>query len=151
MMKNYIFKKASDMSHYQAEAFTVRCVDDRFWKVFKEFLKSKNYPHIDPKSPAGGLKVFSSPEFETDREFFVREIEKSIKLHSIRKVMPFSHTDCGVYGGLAKFGGDKDIEFAFHLEEHKKARAYLAEKFPVVFLIETYFIDENGIVETTTM
>lgn len=147
-MKNYIFKKESDLAHYEAEALTLRCVDDRFWKVFKEFLKSKHYVHIDPKSPAGGLKVFASPEFETDREFFVREIEKSIKLHSIKRVMLFSHADCGAYGGRAKFNGNKDAEFAFHVEEHKKARRFLQEKFPAAFPIETYFIDESGVIDT---
>lgn len=146
MGKQYVYKEKSDLAHYSADMFTVRCVDDRFWKVFKHFIKSLGQDHIDPKSPAGGVKVFASPEFETDREFFVREIEKSITLHHIKKIMLFSHTDCGAYGGLAAFENNQEKEFIFHTEEHKKAKAFLQKKFPT-FIVETYFIDEEGVVK----
>ncbi|MDP2676763.1 MAG: hypothetical protein Q8O83_03705 [bacterium] len=147
MQKEYVFKEKSDLGHYSADAFTVRCVDDRFWKSFKHFIASLGYEHIDPKSPAGGAKIFASPEFESDRDFYVREIEKSIQLHHVKRVMLFSHTHCGAYGGIARFHNSEEKEFAFHREEHKKAKAFLKKKFPQLE-IETYFIDGEGIIRT---
>lgn len=146
MEKQYVLKKKSDLAHYSTDILTVRCVDDRFWKVFKHFIKSLGHVHIDPKSPAGGAKIFASPELETDRDFFVREIQKSIQLHHVKKIFLFSHTDCGAYGGIVKFGS-ADKEFEFHADEHKKARAFLKEKFPDLE-VETYFIDEEGVIKT---
>ena len=143
----YIFHHSSDLNHYTAEAFTLRCFDDRFWKAFKNFLKEQGYKHIDPESVAGGAKILSSPEKESDREFMLREIEKSIQLHHTQKVMLFTHYDCGAYGGLARFQGNGDEQLAFHQAELAKAKAAVLEKF-LDIAVETYFIDAAGIIKT---
>ncbi len=148
MEKNYVFYHKTDLAHYTADAFTVRCVDDRFWKSFKYFLRSLNVAHIDPKSPAGGAKVFSSPEDPTDRAFMLRELGTSIKLHGVKRVMLFTHHDCGAYGGFKQFKENADEEFAFHVDEHHKAREVIREQFPEL-IIDTYFIDERGIIHTS--
>ncbi len=134
------------MDHYTAQAFVVRCFDDRFWKVFKNFLRDKGLGHIDPESVAGGAKIFASPEKEGDRDFMLRELEKSIRLHHTARVMLFTHYDCGAYGGLARFDGDEEKQFAFHQEELKKATGAVAERFPDI-AIETYFLDMLGVVQ----
>lgn len=146
MDKNYIYTFETPLKHYTAEAFAVRCFDDRFWKVFKNFLKSQGIKHIDPESVAGGAKIFASPEKESDRDFMLRELEKSIRLHGTKRVMLFTHRDCGAYGGLARFQGDKEKEFEFHVSEHKKASQAIQQLFPQV-PVETYFIDAEGVIE----
>lgn len=144
-MFNYIFSFETPLAHYTAEAFTVRCFDDRFWKVFKNFLKSQGIRHIDPESVAGGAKIFASPEKESDRDFILRELEKSIRLHGTKRVMLFTHHDCGAYGGLGRFG-TPDEELSFHREEHQKAKEAIRERFPDL-AVETYFIDAGGVIE----
>ena len=144
----YAFEFETALDHYTAGTFVVRCFDDRFWKAFKHFLKSLGLKHIDPESVAGGAKILASPEQESDRDFMLREIEKSIRLHGTSRVMLFTHSDCGVYGGLDRFNGDAEEEFAFHRGEHEKARAAVAARFPEL-AVESYFIDPHGIINTT--
>jgi hypothetical protein len=143
----YIYEEQSDLGHYTADFYTVRCVDDRFFKTFKNFLKSRDVNKLDPKSPAGGAKVFSSPAIESDRDYNLRELEISIKLHHVKKVMLFTHHDCGAYGGFSKFDNDPDKEFEFHCSEHEKASKVIKDRFPDLE-VETYFIDERGVVRT---
>lgn len=144
---DYAFSQSSDLGHYTAQAFTLRCFDDRFWKTFKNFLKARGYVHIDPVSVAGGAKVLASPEKETDRDFMLRELEKSIRLHHTERVLLFTHSDCGAYGGLARLGGSAEEQFAFHQAELAKAKAAVQAKFPGIE-VETYFIDAGGVIRT---
>ena len=147
MNHEYIFASPTSLDHYTADAFVVRCFDNRFWSVFHKFIKAQNLNHIDLESVAGGAKIFSSPEQEGDRDFMLRELEKSIKLHHTKKVMLFTHHDCGAYGGFGKFENDKEKELVFHQEEHHKAVLAIHEKFPDM-PVEAYFIDGQGIVKT---
>ncbi len=144
--KNYVFLFQSKLDHYVSDAFVVRCLDNRFWKVMKRYIKELRFVHIDIESFAGAAKVFASPEKEEDKDFALREIEKSIRLHETKKVMLFSHHDCGAYGGVAKFGGDKEKEFDFHAAELQKARQVIKNRFSGLG-VELYFIDEKGIIE----
>lgn len=144
MEKNYIFQFKTPLAHYTAEAFTVRCFDDRFWKVFKNFLKSRGIRHIDPESVAGGAKIFASPEKESDRDFMLRELEKSIRLHGAKRVMLFTHSDCGAYGGLGTFISEEE-EWDFHRAEHEKAKEIIRARFPDL-MVENYYIDTEGVI-----
>jgi hypothetical protein len=144
MKKNYVFKKETALDHYHADAFVVRCFDNRYWKVFKNFLRDTGIKHIDPESVAGGAKIFASPEKESDRDFMARELEKSIRLHHTKNVMLFTHHDCGAYGGFAKFGHDDILEFSFHTDELKKAASHVKEKFPSLE-VSGYFLDRDGV------
>lgn len=150
MNKDYIFEYSSNLDHYTADAFVVRCFDDRFREIFEAFIKHLGTRrHFDFESVAGGAKIFSSPEQESDRGFILRELEKSIRLHHAKKVLLFTHHDCGAYGGLAKFEGDVEKEFSFHTTEHKKALAVIRERFPELS-VEIYFLDAMGVVKTSS-
>lgn len=146
MTREYIFSYPTSLDHYAADAFVVRCFDNRFWGVFHKFIKAQGIKHIDLESVAGGTKIFSSPEQEGDRDFMFRELEKSIKLHHTKKAMIFTHHDCGAYGGFGKFENDAEKEFAFHAEEHNKAVKTIHGRFKDI-MIETYFIDDQGIIK----
>lgn len=144
----HIYIEKSTLDHYSADAFMVRCVDNRFWKVSKHFVKDLGFKHVDPKSPAGGAKVFSSPFEESDKDHYLRELAVSVKLHHVKRVMLFTHHDCGAYGGFGKFNNDPNVEFEFHSQEHKKAAAVIRKKFPELE-VETYFMDNQGIIKTS--
>lgn len=145
---DYAFHFDTNSNHYGADAFAVRCFDNRFWKAFKRFIKYLSLDHIDTESVAGGVKIFASPEKEGDRDFMIRELEKSVKLHHTTQVLLFSHKDCGAYGGSSRFSGNEEEEFNFHKLEHEKARKVIKEKFPELS-VETYFIDFRGVVKTS--
>lgn len=150
MQKKYIFSNPAAKHHYTADTFAVRCFDNRFWKTFKRFMRELGLKDIDPESVAGGAKILSSPEKSGDRDFMLRELAKSIKLHGTKKIMLFTHHDCGAYGGIAKFDGSEEKEFTFHLKEHRKAYGLIKKRFPKL-KIDTYFIDTEGVVATTHM
>lgn len=142
---DYIFKQESSLAHYSAEAYVLRCFDDRFWKTFKNFLKNRGIRRLDPASASGGAKVLANPEKENDRDFILREIENSVRLHHTPKVMLFTHADCGALGGRARFAAaGPAAEFAFHRDLHERARAVLRARFPILHL-ESYFLDEHGV------
>lgn len=147
MKKGHIFLHPSNSEHYRAQAFAVRCFDDRFRTVFEKFMTDQRIEQYDSESPAGGAKIFSSPEQESDRDFIMRELEKSIQLHHTDTVILFTHHDCGAYGGLGRFDEGEEKEFAFHIAEHEKARRAIADRFPNL-IVETYFIDPHGILKT---
>mgnify|MGYP003394546182 FL=1 len=146
MNREYIFTSPTSLDHYIADAFVVRCFDNRFWSVFHKFIKAQNLKQVDLESVAGGAKILSSPEQEGDRDFMLRELEKSIKLHHTKKVILFTHHDCGAYGGFRRFENNEQKELAFHQEEHRKAVAAIRERFPSLS-VETYFFDENGVLK----
>ena len=146
--KEYVFLRESSVEHYEADGFVVACVDDRFSDSREEFLESIGVLRKDPKTPAGGAKVFSSPFKESDRDYHLRELELSIQLHHVDKVILFTHHDCGAYGGFGKFDNDEEKELAFHISEHRKAVEVVKERFPDLE-VETYFIDDKGIIKTS--
>jgi len=149
MKKKYVFIHPTALAHYRAQAFIVRCFDDRFRGVFEKFLTAKKIQHADVESVAGGAKIFASPERKSDREFMMRELKKSIRLHHTRRVMLFTHYDCGAYGGMQRFGNDRDKEFTYHVKGHRIGHEVIAEYFPEIKKIRTFFVNEKGIIETT--
>ena len=68
--RKYVYNEKSSLEHYKAGAFVVRCLDSRFWRVAKHFIKSLGIKHPDPAFPAGGAKVFSSPFDEHETDFY---------------------------------------------------------------------------------
>ena len=149
MKRVYVFKHPTDFkSHYVAQVYPVRCVDDRCWKTYDRFLKDNGITKLDPKTPAGAAKVFASPEKPGDRDYNLRELAISIRLHKVKTVWLMNHSHCGAYGGIERFGGDEDKEFELHAKELRKARRVILEKFPKL-KVKIYFIDATGIIEVS--
>ena len=135
----------SSYEHYEAENFDVACVDDRTTKARDAYIGHLGDEYVDMKTPAGATRVFSSPEHESDREYWFRELQKSIDFHGIKKVRFWPHHDCGAYGGFSRFDNDREVEFEYHVVEHRKAVEIIHERYPDM-PVESYFQDENGIV-----
>ncbi len=89
----------------------------------------------------------ASPEHETDREFVLEQIRKSIRLHGTMRVILMVHSDCGAYGGLAGgFRGDAKAEATHHQHELAQAAANLLKAIPGIE-VQGYFVDFEGIWE----
>ena len=101
----------------------------------------------DPIKIAGGAQCLASPELESEREFVLAQIRKSMQLHGTRRVILMLHSDCGAYGGLdGGFGGDAAAERAHHHEELRRAAENLARAIPGVE-VTAYFVDFEGVWE----
>jgi hypothetical protein len=140
-----VFHFDAPRDEYHCDAAVLWCFDHRFDLGFRKFLKRIGVVNSDPIKVAGGAKSLSSPEKETDREFVLEQVRKSIRLHGTRRVILMVHSDCGAYGGLdRRFRGDTAAE-AEHLErELKSAAAKLKEAIPNVE-VTGYFVDFEGV------
>jgi hypothetical protein len=140
-----VFHFDSPRERYQCDAAILWCFDNRFDLGFRKFLKRIGVVNSDPIKVAGGAKSLASPELETDREFVLEQIRKSIRLHGTKRVILMVHSDCGAYGGLSDgFGGDAEAEAAHHQRELALAAAHLLEAIPGIE-VQGYFVDFEGI------
>ena len=148
MPNNYIFLESSPLDHYKA-VFVVHCFDDRFVPAIRRFLASLDNPHYDIVSIAGGAKALFDPEKESDRDFLLHQLRISIKLHGATEAFLFTHADCGACGGFARFDHDRDKEISYHSQGHRMAREFVQKHFSEIKWVKTFFVDEEGVMETT--
>jgi hypothetical protein len=137
-----------DASHqdYQCDGAVVWCFDHRFHLGFTKFLKRLGVVNSDVIELAGGAKNLASPEHETDREFVLDQIRKSVRLHKTKVVILMVHSDCGAYGGLAVFGGDAALEAVHHEQELERAADCLRKAIDGLD-VKGYFVDFEGVWE----
>lgn len=115
--------------HYTADACIIWCFDNRFWPAFQEFIKEQGYKNFDPVFCAGGAKNLGDPADPRDRDFVLKQIELSIKLHHTEKVVLMTHEDCGAFGGSKSFGNNFEKELARHKVVLTDAEQVVREKF----------------------
>jgi carbonic anhydrase len=140
-----VFHFDSPRDRYQCDAAVVWCFDNRFDLAFRKFLKRIEVNNSDPIKVAGGAKCLASPDHETEREFVLEQIRKSIRLHGTRRVILMLHSDCGAYGGLdGAFKGDARAEADHHATDLRRAAAALRKSLPGVE-IDGYFVDFEGV------
>lgn len=137
-----IAKFASPKEHYEAGVCIVWCYDDRVKAALALALKS--YKHYDLVCQAGGAKGLAKEG--PDRDFLLKQIETSIRLHYTKKIVISNHSDCGAYGGLKAFDNDPVKEMAFHDDELKKIKEFLKNKFPQTE-IQALYVDFEKIYE----
>jgi len=140
-----VFHFDAPREKYHCDAAILWCFDNRFELGFRKFLKRIGVNSSDPIKIAGGAKCMASPEHETDREFVLEQIRKSMRLHGTRRVILMLHSDCGAYGGLtAGFGGDAAAEAIHHERELRRAATNLRAAIPGIE-VQGYFVDFDGI------
>lgn len=139
-------------NQHHAQALAFFCMDFRFKDATLAYLKhelqlvdldvavlagaSKNLIYSQ-KSKVGQAFMFDSgaskvgqtsmpdfPNFETA----IKQIELSIKLHHIKKIILIDHADCGAYGGAAAFETSQKEREA-HVVNLRKAKEILVQKF----------------------
>lgn len=144
-----VFDCGAPRANYQSDAAVVWCFDSRFQGGFSDYLEARELRNLDIIKIAGGAKSLSSPEREEDREFLVRQIRTSIRLHQTPRVFLTAHSDCGAYGGLAAFGNDAKAEAKRQESELTKAVQVLQTAIPDIE-IEAYFLDFEGVWQVTS-
>ncbi len=140
-----VFHFDAPREKYHCDAAIIWCFDNRFELGFRKFLKRIGVFNSDPIKIAGGAKCLASPEHETDREFVLEQVRKSIRLHETKRMILMLHSDCGAYGGLAAgFGGDARAEAEHHHGELRRAAVNLVRAIPGIE-VEAYFVDFEGV------
>jgi len=121
---------------HSCSTLVISCIDYRFQDVIHKFL-NKNVPgDYDLVSVVGACKSLIK---KGEREFLIKQIGISSKLHKIKRVYLINHQDCGAYGNEDFL--DPISEKKRHFKDLKKAKETLYKIFPNVENIKLFFLN----------
>jgi hypothetical protein len=95
-----VFHFDSPQEVYTADACVISCFDARFDLAVRKFLKRRGIFTFDQVKIPGSARSLAAPECEGDRDFVLRMIRTSIRLHRPDRVLILAHADCGAYPGV---------------------------------------------------
>ncbi len=120
------------------EAMVLSCIDPRFQKPVHTYLdKKKLTGKFSAFTIAGGSIGVTNEKFKKWHSTFWKNLETSINLHKINKLIVINHKDCGaakIVNGNKKF--NSPIENKIHKTSFNKLKRKLKKKFPK---IKVYF------------
>ena len=125
------------------------CIDPRFQPIVYNYLKKKKLiGKYSSFTIAGASLGVTAAKFKKWHKTFWDNIETSIKLHKIKKLIVINHRDCGA----AKIINRKkifsnDIETNIHRDSLQKIKKLFKKKYPRLS-IELNIISLNKKVET---
>jgi hypothetical protein len=141
-----LFYFLSPRERYKCDAAVVWCYDHRFEPALRKLLKRLGVVWSDPIRVAGGAKVLADPDMEGDRQFILKQLRWSMKLHGTDTVFLMLHSDCGAYGGLVAFDGDPTKEMEHHKADLERAAEALKHAIPEL-TVRSFFVDFEGVWE----
>jgi len=131
------------------KAMVLSCIDPRFQPIVYNYLKKKNLiGKYSSFTIAGASLGVTATKFKKWHKTFWDNIDTSIKLHHIKKLMVINHRDCGaakIINGKKKFSND--IETHIHRESLQKIKKLFKNKYPRLS-IELNIISLNKKVDT---
>jgi len=139
-----VFHFDSSDGAYVADAAVVCCFDHRISLTVQKFLKRQGIRRPDMIVLAGGAKNLAAPRQDSDRDFIYEQVRISADLHAATRLLLMTHSDCGAYGGLARFKNDRSAELQFHAQELQRASELVRAKFPQLD-VQRYFVDFEGV------
>ena len=116
------------------EAMVLSCMDPRFQKPVHKHLKDKKLTgKFSAFTIAGGSIGVTNNKFKKWHSTFWENLETSINLHKINKLIILNHNDCGA----AKIANNNKnfnsrIEIAIHKKSFNKIKKTLKKKFPKI-------------------
>ena len=130
------------------KAMVLSCMDPRFQPIVYNFLKKKKLiGKYSSFTIAGASLGVTATKFKNWHKTFWDNIETSIKLHHIKKLIVINHRDCGaakIINGKKNFSND--IETKIHKESFQKIKKLFKKKYPKLN-IELNIISLNKKVE----
>ena len=131
------------------KAMVLSCIDPRFQPIVYNYLKKKNLIRkYSSFTIAGASLGVTATKFKKWHKTFWDNIETSIKLHHIKKLIIVNHRDCGVAKIInGKNFFSNEIETKIHKESFQKIKKLFKKKYPKLN-IELNIISLNKKVET---
>ncbi len=118
------------MSHTSLSNLVMHCGDGRLMRDIYKWLDGQGVVgQCDELSLAGGCKDLITPEYETDRDYLLRQIGKFRRLHGTQRVFLVNHMDCGGYGGKSAFENEAQ-EMQKHAGDLHEAASLIQNKWP---------------------
>jgi len=122
------------MSH-TCKNLLIRCMDFRLYKETRKWIAGSDLFEggFDVISLAGASKdlVDGSEEVKNN---LMKQIGISANVHKVEKIILFHHSDCGAYALDYEFSSAQE-EKEKQLEDMKKAKAIILEKYPEIEVI----------------
>ena len=114
------------------KAMVLSCIDPRFQPIVYNYLKKKKLiGKYSSFTIAGASLGVTNKKFKKWHKTFWDNIETSIKLHHIKKLIVINHRDCGaakIINGKKIFSND--IETHIHRESLQKIKKLFKNKYP---------------------
>lgn len=108
---------------HKAHALVLTCIDFRFQTLIQEFLeKEELVDSFDRIAIAGAVLQLVSPEKEAYKEYLLKQIDISMKLHDPDTIYLINHEDCGAYGD--------DNTMERHTNDLRKAKMMITSLYP---------------------
>ncbi len=130
------------------KAMVLSCIDPRFQPIIFNYLtKKKLRGKYSLFTVAGASIGVTAPKFKNWHRTFWDNIETSVKLHKIQKLIVINHRDCGaakIINGKKNFNNINEIKI--HKSSFKKIKKVFKKKYRNL-KIETYLISLNKKVE----
>ena len=130
------------------QAMVLSCIDPRFQSIVFNYLKKRNlngkYSSFIITGSAIGV---TAPKFKKWYKTFWDNLEISIKLHKIKKLIVINHRDCGaakIINGKKKFNFFHETKI--HENSFSKIKKRFKNKYPNL-KIETILLSLNKKVE----
>ena len=130
------------------KAMVLSCIDPRFQSIVYNYLKRKKLKgKYSSFTMAGSSIGVTATKFKRWHKTFWDNIDTSIKLHQIKKLIVINHRDCGA----AKIiNGNKEFsrinETKIHKDSFKKIKKIFKKKYPKLS-IELNIISLNSRIE----
>ena len=130
------------------KAMVLSCMDPRFQPIVYNYLKKKKLiGKYSAFTIAGSAIGVTASKFKKWHKTFWDNIDTSIKLHKIKKLIVINHRDCGaakIINGKKEF--NKANETKIHKNSFLKLRKLFKKKYPKL-TIELKLISLNQKVE----
>jgi carbonic anhydrase len=134
------------------KAMVLSCIDPRCQPKINNILKKKKLSgKYSLFSIAGSAVGVTSSKFKTWHNVFWQNLDISLKLHGIKKLIAVNHYDCGaakLVNKQKKF--NKNIEYKIHQNAFKSLKTKLKKKYPK-FKLETKIITVKTLFLTVAM
>ena len=130
------------------KAMVLSCIDPRFQSVVFSYLKKRKLKgKYSSFTIAGSAIGVTAQKFKNWHRTFWDNLETSIKLHKIKKLIVINHRDCGaakIINGKKKFDNFNETEV--HKNSFTKIKKRFKNKYPNL-KIETNLVSLNKNVE----
>lgn len=117
------------------KAMVLSCMDPRFQAKVSNYLKRRKLTgKYSAFTIAGAAVGVTAPKFKKWHSAFWENLNTSIKIHKINKLIVINHKDCGaakLVNGKNQF--DEFNENKIHEESFKKLKKILNKKFPKLY------------------
>ena len=128
------------------EAMVLSCIDPRFQDlVSKETAKKGLTNKYSAFTFGGGSIGVVSPTFKKWHQTFWENLDMSVQLHDIKKVIVINHRDCGA--AKIAYGAEKIANKEIETETHRSALIQFKNQLKVKqpkLVAELYLMDLDG-------